>query len=176
METIEVKFTLPEEYRYETKINGKMIAYRPQDMHESWVLRFLEKGMQRYANDAYSGEKGETKYDLCRAIAADAHSGKPAPARAARVASLPDDLALAVKNAKQDLTLAFKKLTGKTKTADMMDEPKVAKFFTTKGESVVWLEPAVIDWMETRKAAGKDYLAEAQASLEGLDALDDILG
>jgi hypothetical protein len=83
-------------------------------------------------------------------------------------ASLPDDMALAVKNAKADLTILFKKVTGLVKQSDMAEHEKVAPFFETKGDTLVWNEENVIAWMDKQRDAGKrDYLAEAQALLAG---------
>lgn len=164
---MEVKFNLPESYAFETKINGQPVVYHPTKMDESWIIRFLEKGMQRYANDMYSGEKGNVKFDLCAAIAAEANSGKPAPQGTARKASLPDDMALAVKDAKADLTIMFKRLTETVKIADMVTkDARVAAYFEEKGDSFVWNDDKVQEWIGKEKEAGrKDYLADAQVTL-----------
>lgn len=168
-------FTFADDYVVQTRINGQVIEYRPSKMDQSWIERFLEKGIQRYANDMYSGEKGNTKYDLCKAIAAEANSGEPAPEKTVRKASLPDDVALAVKNAKADLKLLFQKLTGKGKIADQVDHEKVKPFFDVKAESVTWNDAKVLEWIEKRKEAGKDYLAEAKESLKAMNEIEDLL-
>lgn len=163
MTTITIE--LPEGYRFNTRISGRDVAYTPQTMDQSYLLRFLEKGMQRYANDMYSGQEGNTKYDLCMALAAEANEGKKLEPRQ-RVAKLPSDVALAVKMAKQDLTIIFKQVTGKGKIADMVDNDKVAPFFKVTAESVVWNDETVQKWIAKQKEAGKrDYMAEAKASL-----------
>lgn len=164
-----VTFNLPEGYVFETKINGQPIAYDPAKMHESWLIAFLEKGMQRFANDKYSGEKGQTKFDLCAEIARQANSGDEMPEaeRGSRRASVPDDVALAIRNAKADLTVRFKRLTGEGKIANMVAADKrVAKYFEEKGDNVVWKDDAVQTWIDKQKESGtRDYLAEAQAAL-----------
>lgn len=168
-----ITIELPENYAFATKINGEEVVYHPHKMHESYLLRFLEKGMQRYANDMFSGEKGNTKLDLCRGIAEEANSGKELVA-AQRVARLPNDVALAVKMAKQDLLIIFKQLTGKGKIADMVDNEKVKPFFKVTAESVAWKDETVQKWIAKQKEAGKrDYLAEAKASLDvDLESID----
>ena len=87
---------------------------------------------------------------------------------------LPDDKALAVKNAKADLLVAFKRLTEKTRIADMVDHEKVAAFFQTVGDSVAWDDEHVMAWVEKQAESGKrDYVAEAKAALAvDLDDLD----
>ena len=171
MTTITIE--LPEGYMYETKINGQAIRWDASKMHESWLLRFLEKGFQRYANDMYSGEKGQTKYDLVMGVAKEANSGEPAPERAMRKASLPDDQALAVKMAKQDLTLVFKKITGAGRIADMVEHEKVKAFFNVSESAVVWNDDAVLKWIAKQAEANKrDYLAEAKTSLAAMEDID----
>lgn len=84
-------------------------------------------------------------------------------------AKLPDDKALAVKTAKQDLSILFKKITGLVKIADMVNHEKVAQFFDKEN---AWDDEKVIQWIDKQKAGGKrDYLAEAQAAL-AVDASD----
>ena len=53
--------------------------------------------------------------------------------------------------------------------------PKVAAYFTAKGETQVWREDVVIGWMETQTESGKrDFMQEARDTLETVDeeALD----
>lgn len=155
----------------DTKINGTAIRYHVESMHESWLVAFITKGIQRLANDMYSGESGNVKYDLCKAIADQANSGEPAPERTTRKASLPDDAQLAIKMAKTDLTVLFKKITGAGKIADMVAHEKVEPFFKAKGESHVWNDETVMKWVGKQAEAGKrDYMAEAKATLEGDNA------
>lgn len=172
---MKIEFNLPEGYSFETKINGQAVVYHPGKMHESWLIRFLEKGMQRYANDMFSGEKGNTKLDLCRGIAQEANSGEAAPERTMRKASLPDDQALAVKNAKQDLNMLFKQITGMGRIADMVEHEKVKPFFSEGPNGPTWEDEAVLAWIEKRKESGKDYLAEAKQSLEAINSAADLL-
>lgn len=171
---IEIEFE--DGYSYETKVNGQTIVWHPEKMHNTWLVKFLEKGLQRFANDKYSGEDPNTKLDLIRALAADAHSGNECPERTIyRRASLPEDQTLAIKNAKQDLTLVFKKITGMVKISDMANHEKVAPFFNEGKAGPVWNDEAVQAWIEKRKESGKDYLAEAQASLAVMDEAEDLL-
>jgi hypothetical protein len=172
-----VTFQIPDDYKFETKINRgtrqdpdwKPVVYEPGKMHESWLLAFLEKGMQRYANDKYSQDSGDTKLDLCRAVAKMANSGDEMPEkeRGSRKASVPDDVALAIRNAKADLTLTFKRLTGVGKIADMVEaDERVQKYFEAKGDAWVWRDEVVQDWIGKQKEAGKrDYIQEAKDAL-----------
>lgn len=171
-----ITIELPDDYVFVTKAAGEGVQYHPEKMHQSWVMAFLEKGMQRYANDKYSGSEPSVKLDQCRALAADANSGEEliAAVRGGGVARLPDDVALALKMAKQDLTLIFKKVTGKNKAADFIEHEKVKPFFKAKGDNMVWNEQVVSDWIAKQAEAGKrDYIAEAKASLAvDVDDLD----
>lgn len=87
---------------------------------------------------------------------------------------LPDDEALAVKNAKSDLLVTFKKLTGQVKIADMVNHEKVAPFFMDVNDSTVWRDDVVLAWVQKRAESGaRDYIAEARAALAvDLDDLD----
>lgn len=163
----DVTITLPEGYTFETKIAGQVVAYDPSKMHTSWVQAFLEKGMQRFANDKYSGEEPSNKLALCQALAADAMSGEALVAYQRQATSrLPNDVALAVKTAKQDLTIIFKKVTGLGKATDFAAHEKIAPFFKAKGDGVEWVTESVTKWIAKQKEAGKrDYMGEAQASL-----------
>lgn len=89
-------------------------------------------------------------------------------------ARLPDDMALAVRNAKSDLLVMFKRVTGKGKIADMVDHEKIAPYFSTVGNNVTWEDASVVTWIEKQAEAGKrDYVAEAKAALTvDLDDLD----
>lgn len=79
---------------------------------------------------------------------------------------LPEDQALALRNAKADLLIAFKRITGKGKIADMVDHETVAPYFSTAGDTVVWNDEAALAWVHKQAEAGKrDYIAEAEASL-----------
>ncbi len=174
---MKITIELPEGYAYATKIDGREVLWHPGKMDNSYLVAFLEKGMQRLANDKWSGEKGDTKYDLVKGMAQDANSGKELPEGRTRTARLPDDIALAQKNAKADLLLVFKKATGKGKVADMQDVPQIAAFFQEKGGSTVWNPDAVNRYIEKQRVdGGRDYIAEARATLGGEEDAEELLG
>lgn len=83
-----------------------------------------------------------------------------------RTVRLPDDVALAVKAAKADLLVLFKKVTGKGKLVEMATHEKIAPFFQVAGDGVAWDDNVVVSWVAKQKDEGKrDYVAEAQATL-----------
>lgn len=158
----------------ELKINGQVIVIETEKLHEDWVSLCLEYGIRRKINDTYSGEKGNVKFDLCRAMAADMQSGK-APAEKTRKARTESDpvLGLAVRNAKQDLVAVFKRVSGKVKLEDMAAHEKIAPYFEDKGGKLVWNDEAVIGWVGKQKEAGKrDYMAEAESTLNNAEEID----
>lgn len=165
--TNSITINLPDDYRFDTKINGIVVQYDPAKMHSSWLQVFLEKGMQRFANDKYSGMIPSEKYELCRMLAADAMSGAEVVAYVrAATSRLPNDVALAVKTAKVDLTIVFKKVTGEGSAVLFAKHDKIAPFFKAKGDGVEWVTETVTKWISKQKESGKrDYMAEAQASL-----------
>ena len=165
----DITIALPDDYVFDTKINGQIVQYDPAKMHSSWLRRFLEKGMQRLANDMFSGETGQTKFDLVAGIAAQSMSGEVAPVRQrGGTARLPDDVSLALKLARQDLNIIFKKVTGKGKASEFAEHEKIAPFFTFKDNDVaLWNNDVVQTWVEKQaKDDKRDYLAEAKKSLE----------
>tara|TARA_R110000851_G_scaffold99146_1_gene214105 strand:+ start:250 stop:864 length:615 start_codon:yes stop_codon:yes gene_type:complete len=92
-----------------------------------------------------------------------------------RVARLPDDVTIAVKAAKVDLIILFKRVTGQSKLAEFMAHEKMEPFFTESDDGkVAWNDATCVQWIEKQKASGgRDYLAEAQSSLSvDLSALD----
>jgi len=165
MKTIVIN--LPDDYAFATKANGQNVMYDPAKMHESWIIRFLEKGFQRYANDLYSGEKGQVKYDLCLGVAQEAQSGEPAPERMrGGTARLPDDVSLALKNARASLTIMLKKATGKGSAIDFAQHDKGKVFFSIKDGKAIWDNEMVQMWIAKQLAGGKrDYLQEAKDTL-----------
>lgn len=83
-----------------------------------------------------------------------------------RRASLPNDMAMAVRSAKQDLLVLFRKLTGQSKIADLATHEKVAPYFQTDTDKTVWEDAKVVEWIKAQAEAGKrDYVAEAKAVL-----------
>lgn len=134
--------------------------------HPSWLARFMDYGSRRLLNDTFSAEKGMTKVELVRGLVADIESGEETTARRAKATvTLNDVEALALANAKADLTIMFKKATGLAKLADMAQaSEKVAAYLEVgKDGKASWRNDAVMAWVEGRKAQGKDYLAEAEA-------------
>jgi hypothetical protein len=160
----------------ELTINGQKLVADPAKMHASWLARALEYGLRRWPNDSYSGEKGQTKYDLVRAMLADMQSGDPMPekVRSSRAASADPVEALAFKTAKGDLLAAFKKRTGAGKIADILaaGDEAVNKFFRDTENGSVWNEESVAAWIAKRKEAGRDYMAEAEEVINGASELD----
>lgn len=86
-----------------------------------------------------------------------------------------DETSIALRNAKADLLIIFKKVTGQGKIAAMVDHEKVAPFFNTSGDNVVWNDEIVMAWIGKQVDKGKDYIAEAKATLEAMDKGEDLL-
>ena len=167
---------LPDGYEYATKVNGQPIMWKVGEAHPSWLQAVLEKGLQRFANDKYSGEKGQTKYELIAAMAAEFNAGKamPEPTRRAGGASLTNTQSMAVKLAKDTLMIAFKSLTDCAKIADMCDkDERVAAYFDLSGDRPTWRDDVVLEWIGKQREAGKrDYIAEAEAMAEQVSDID----
>ena len=162
MHTLNVETVL-----FTTKINGEEVQVDFSKMHPSWVEAHLQKAAQRFLNDRYSGEKGATKLKAIRADLAVIHSGEPMPVRERQTRAPADPVeALAVKTAKGDLLAKMKSMTGANKIADILaaNNPTVNKYFTPEG---VWIESAVIAFIEKQAANGKRaYVEEARAILD----------
>lgn len=164
------------------KINGLDIVANTDDMHETWIAKCLAYGVRRLPNDSFSGEKGETKYELVKGLVADMMSGEAAPVRVAgsgRSSADPVE-SLARKNAKADLTGMFRAVTKATKALDFAKHEKVAPFFTVSekedGEFMaVWNEVSVTAWMGKQVESGKrDYMADAKAIIESASDESDL--
>jgi hypothetical protein len=92
-----------------------------------------------------------------------------------RMARLPDDVQIAIKAAKVDLVILFKRVTGQSKLAEFAAHEKMAPFFTEGDKGAVgWNDATCVAWIEKQKATGgRDYLAEAQRGLAvDISALD----
>jgi hypothetical protein len=92
-----------------------------------------------------------------------------------RTARLPDDVQIAIKAAKVDLVILFKRVTGQSKLAEFYAHEKMAPFFTESDDGKVsWNDATCVTWIEKQKeTGGRDYLAEAQRGLSvDLSALD----
>lgn len=157
----------------ELKINGQSIIINTDKLHESWIAHCLAYGLRRFPNDKYSGEKGQTKFDLVHALVVDMHSGDAMPERVKGVSRAPKDpiLNLALKTAKTDLGAMFRKVTSATKTIDWCKHEKVAQFFKVDGDKAIWIDAVVVKWMESRKETC-DYMANAKVSIDAADAID----
>lgn len=84
-----------------------------------------------------------------------------------RTARLDDVSTIAVKSAKADLLIMFKRVTQRAKLVDMAAHEKVAPFFQAAGDGVAWDDTIVLAWIGKQADAGKrDYMAEAKASMD----------
>ena len=143
------------------RINGLDLFADPNKFHPTWLERVIEYGTRRLPNDSFSGEKGNTKYDLVRAMIAEMESGNPMP-EPTRKARVPADpvLELAVKNAKTTLVAVIKARGFGGKIADWSNHEVAGKYF----DGDTWDDEAVIAWIDG-KPGGTDYRAEAEAAL-----------
>ena len=151
------------------KINGLELIADTDKMHETWIEKCLAYGVRRLPNDSYSGEKGETKHELVKALLDDMMSGEPAPVRVqgSGRSSVDPVESLARKNAKADLTGMFRAVTGATKAIDFAKHEKVAPFFIVAEDKAIWNELNVLAWMAKQKDSGKrDYVADAKAIID----------
>lgn len=161
------------------KVNGVELSFDTARMHQSWVARALEYGVKQLVNDTYSGEKGEVKFDLCRAMLADMMNGEPMPVKerkspAARGVDAIRDLAR--DKATSFLVAGLTKKFGKDMTT-WAAQPALRKLFrfTEKGNARFVLA-AVDEWMEGPIKAQRDFMQEAREELENAEdlGLDDL--
>lgn len=167
------------EFKVELKVNGQPIIVDLAKVHDSWLEHCLTYGVRRFINDSHSGLKGQTKYDACQLMNKDMQSGEAMPEKVRKSgggSSVDPVTALAFKNAKAALTVMFKSVTGATKATDFAKHEKVAPFFTVDGDRATWVDATVKAFIEKQKDSGKvDYMADAQATIDGADsALDDL--
>jgi hypothetical protein len=150
----------------ERKVNGQAIVLDTEKMDQTWLDHCLAYGIGRFINDKYSGEKGQTKYELCMALGKDMQSGDPMPAvvRGGGGGQRQDPVkALAFKNAKADLSAMFRAATGFTKGIEQATHEKVAPFFVVKDDRATWNDSNVELWIGKQKDAGKtDYMQAAK--------------
>jgi len=161
---------------FQTKINGEIVEVDFGKMHPTWVAAHLQKAAQRFLNDRYSGEKGATKLEMVRADLNEIHKGEPMPevVRQSRPTTNPIE-ALATKNAKAALGAMFERAGFGKRHADWMNHEKAAQFFREANGAIAWDESKVAAWMGKQAEAGKrNFLAEAEATLEGVAELDDL--
>lgn len=182
---MEITITLPEGYAFDTRIKHDdewhKVTYFPDKMHNTALIAFLEKGMQRLANDKWSQESSGIKLANCRDFARDVNQGKEIETATPRSVSKPDDVTLAIKLAKEALKAIFKQATGKAKIADWQDKPAIAQFFKETSGTLAWNDDQVWAFVTKQKEDGKrDFLAEAQEQLARMDELtseaEDLLG
>jgi len=152
------------------KINGQELNVDLSKAHETWIEHLLTYGARRFPNDSFSGEKGQTKYDLVRDLLAEIESGEPKPEKTRSRASAPADPieALAFKTAKGDLLARFKMETGAGKIADIVAAGNAAvnKYFRETENGPVWNEEEVKNFIDRMAEAKKrDYRAEAKTML-----------
>tara|TARA_R110000868_G_scaffold307378_3_gene568863 strand:+ start:3121 stop:3651 length:531 start_codon:yes stop_codon:yes gene_type:complete len=165
---------------FATKVNGQELIVDFAKMHPTWINAYLRKATQRYLNDDMAGLEPSVKLAATIDALKEIHSGNPMPEKTRRAAGTGKAsdpvLDLALKNAKLALSAMFKAATKLVKMSDMVAaSPKVAAYFTAKGETQVWREDVVIGWMETQTESGKrDFMQEARDTLETVDeeALD----
>lgn len=147
-------------------------------MHESWIKRCMEYGARRLVNDTYSGEKGDEKVALCKAMLDEMHNGKPMQVRErkAPTGSKVDPVQrLARDKATTFLTAQLTAKLGKD-TAVWAKNEKLAKLFsfTEKGNAKFDLG-AVDQWIKDFDK--RDFVQEAKDELamatDGVD-LDDL--
>jgi hypothetical protein len=166
------------EYNFiaEMKVNGQLITIDPAKLHESWVKRCLDYGIRQLINDTYSGEKGQTKYDLCRAMAADMQNGEPMPEkeRKASVAKADPVRKLARDLATTALVEIFSRMHKTKEQKVWAEHEKTAKFFRQTEKGALRFDLAQVDaWMETYTA--RNFMAEAKETLDkASDVADDV--
>jgi hypothetical protein len=148
-------------------------------MDESWIKRCMEYGARRLVNDTYSGEKGDEKVALCKAMLDEMHNGKPLMVRErkAPTGSKADPVQrLARDKATTFLTAQLSAKLGKDMAIWAKNE-KLAKLFafTEKGNAKFDLG-AVDQWIVEYKEK-RDFVQEAKDELamatNGVD-LDDL--
>lgn len=167
------------EFKTELKLtqgNGDRVALAIDfgKMHESWVRRCMEYGARRLVNDTYSGEKGDVKVHLCKAMLDDMHNGLPMPEKerkASGVSKADPVRKLARDKASTFLTQSLAKKLGKD-MAIWAKEPKLAKLFTFTEKGNAKFDLGAIDeWIKGYTARdfvqeAKDELAQAQSDID----------
>lgn len=159
-----------------TQGNGDRVALAIDfsKMDQTWIKRCLEYGARRLVNDTYSGEKGDDKIALCKAMLDDMHSGKPL-AEKERKAATGSKLDPVVKLARDKATTFLAASLTKKLGKDMSKwaaVPQLAKLFsfTEKGNARFDLK-AVDEWISNYTARdfvqeAKDELAQAQTDID----------
>lgn len=156
--------------KVELKVNGQTLVVDPNKLHPTWLQKVVEYGCRRFPNDSFSGEKGQTKFDLVAGLLNDMQSGEPMPERTPRRSAAPKDpiAALAFKTAKTLLLDIFKTRTERSKIADIVDfgDEAINAYFRDTDNGPVWNEESIYAFIEKQKEAGKrDFMKEAEAAL-----------
>lgn len=169
MHTIETTETA-----FEIKINGEVLVVDLAKMHPTWVAAHLRKAAQRFLNDKYSGESGQTKLDAIRADLADMHKGEAMPERERKASVSTAD---PVRKMARDLATTFlktslEKAMGKD-ASTWAKNPKTAHLFKTTEKGNVRFDLAAVDaWMVTFAAkqdfmqSARDAMAEAEEQVD----------
>lgn len=154
------------------KVNGVELHFGTARMHESWIARALEYGVKQLVNDTYSGEKGQVKHDLCRAMLADMMNGKPMPVKerkAPTARGIDAVRALAREKATSFLVAGLTKKFGKD-MATWAAQPALQKLFRFTEKGTARFDLVAVDvWMEGAIKAQRDFMQEAREELESAE-------
>lgn len=175
-DTINITLEIPADLKLGTKANGKFVAVDVEKAHNTWLVEFLRYGIQRKLNDQFAGEKGQEKLDRVREEVRAINGGEERAITIRRTAgSTIDPVTKLARNAARDvLTMAFKQATGLAKLADMCAaNEKIAQYFVVDGDKATW-KPEALDKFIESKPGGRDFKAEAKATLEMDAALLDL--
>ena len=164
----------------EMKVNGHPLRLDTAKLHPTWLDFCLAYGVKQKINDTYSGEKGQTKYDLCAAMIRDMESGEAMPERERKAPQAAK--ADPVRKMARDLATTF--LTARFRAAFKTDDmsvwaknDKAAKYlrFTEKGSARFDLAK-VDEWIDAfaKQDGGQDFMAQAKAALAESQALADV--
>lgn len=164
------------EHLFTITINGQDLEVDFSRMHPTVIAAHLKKSAQRFLNDKYSGESGQTKLDLVRADLHLFHSGAPMPERErkASVSKADPVQALARDKAATFLATALTAKLGKDMSV-WAKQPQLAKLFRFTEKGAARFDMAALDqWIADYKA--RDFIAEAREELAqataGMDFAD----
>ncbi len=162
-----ITFEIPEDIAFGTKVSGEFLPIAIDTMDDSWLAEMLRYGCQRKINDMFAGQ-GDDKLAMARAQVAEINNGEVKSVAVRRTGGATTDPArkMARTMARELLTIAFKKATGMVTVADMCKaNGKVAAYFhiTSEGKAT-WNAQAIDKFMATLPS-GRDFMAEAKASL-----------
>lgn len=159
---------------FDIKINGEELSVDFAKMDPTWIAAHLRKAAQRFLNDKYSGETGQTKLDMIKTDLHQMHSGQAMPERERKANVSTSD---PVRKMARDLATSFlktnlEKAMGKD-YAKWADNPKTAHLFKMTEKGNVRFDLGAVDaWMESFKDK-QDFMQSARDALaEADDALD----